>query len=278
MEEKLCPFCNRMTISDICSHCGNRVSEGDTLSYAYRMMMCGVRFDNLELIQEYAREYLNENPKNDVVKYYLFYAQEDPNRYDLILDTTPNLLHEVAIHIIHHTEDKKVGALERFLMRQKMDEEPYLEIVHTLFRKASYPYSERVKDEEAFSNLSIPMEFSDVVRPIVYRRNAMIFGILAGALFVLTFLIGLFSFSLEVRYFGFVFIFIIPSYLLAVSGSFWLYKKMKFLFIFIVGFIILLLTTYAVLFPGSPNFAQHCLRVLTSGYDFIMYIQAGFVL
>jgi hypothetical protein len=278
MEEKLCPFCNRLTITEVCCHCGNRVSEGDTLSYAYRMMMCGVRLDNPELIQEYAREYLNENPKNDVVKYYLFYAQEDPNRYDLILDTTPSLLHEVAIHIIHHTKAKKVGALERFLMRQKMDEEPYLKIIHTLFREDSYSYSERVKDEELFSSLAIPMVFSDEVRPIVYRRNAMIFGILAGVLFILTFLIGLFSFGLEVRYFGFVFIFIIPSYLLAVSTSFLLYKKVKFPFILIVGFIILLLTTYVVLLPESANFAKHCLRILTSGYDFIMYIQEGFII
>jgi len=242
------------------------------------MIACGVRIDDKEMIQEYARLYLYQQPKDDVVKYYLFYAQKDPNRYDLVLDCSKDSIREVILHMIRHTDIKKLLCLRRFIAKQSIDQMPYLQIVDSLFGDQSYDSEKRKQDEDVFSTLSIPIEFpEEIVRPM-YKRNAILVGIIGLVLLMVAYFAGVSCFADEVRYFYTVFISIIPAYLLALALSFVIFKKSQILFILVSGLLILILLTYVMLLPESASFLTHCLRVLKSGYEFIVYIEEGFII
>lgn len=280
MDKMSCPFCHRpLPNPPYCPACGHDATTANDLSYLKRMAMLGVAMDELTIIRDFSRRYLDQNPQDDLMKYYLFYAQKDPNRYDLKVSVTPEEFSQMIHHMIRTTCPKNEAKLKRFIESNAQDKKQYyLDLIKRYYHTKEYPFEERNKDEEYFKELVVPIVFPEVEKKDNHRRNAFILCGFGDGLYLILLMLTLFLFNDVTKYFSTVLLAVIPSCFLASGVSILLMKKASIPIMIPLTFIFVVIGSYVLLLPESANFFEHCIRVVRSGIEWIRTIQEGFMI
>jgi hypothetical protein len=268
MEKIKCPHCHRKQIyNEECQYCKGKINSTDPHPFLDRELRLAMYVDNEkqiskisnmilledgnDLYAQYAKAYVN---LNDSIQMDAFLKKANPDEY-------------ILNHMINHLDRIGEKRIKSYISRFPLDRKGYLE------QALSNDIIETNINEELFFDFEFrkPVERNDYLITSIMR---IVFGVI---LYLIVYFIGTVKFPEGTKHFATVLLYIIPTIFIASSLTKIIYRKKNLLLSIILFILVLVLSTYIVVYPYTNGFFDHIGKVGLAPVALVDYIVSGVI-
>lgn len=272
MKKEFCPYCQyELDDLDRCHNCFNLIDTKEDADYlkSKRELSLAVRIHDVDLIMERAKKVLEFKEHDFLANYYYAYAENFKGNDEKIKSFfISDYLHDIdeLREIINHM-------IININLYEKDDVKAFITNKFSEGTKIKY-YFDVIDGKESLISLDVG-ELPLLELPEIPIKNKNIplgrFLIIAGMILMMGLFFVSYNLNDEFQPFTTILLYILPSMFVAMGLTRLTLKKGKLVLSIGIFIIVLILSTYLVLFPYQQNFFNHIVSVVTAPYDLVMY-------